>query len=176
MVKFLAFVGFLAVVVGIGAGVFFLGGFYSVGATTEDPGIVKWALTQVRQASIARQATDAPTIALDDPNIVQEGARAFAQRGCVHCHGAPGVEWSKFSEGLRPDPPDLKEIVPNRAPRELFWVVKNGINMTGMPGFALAGAPDRELWAITAFLKKLPTVTPENFKAWSAPQVVTPVR
>ena len=173
MVKFLAFVGFLAVVVGIGAGVFFLGGFYSVGATTEDPGIVKWALTQVRQASIARQATDAPTIALDDPNIVQEGARAFAQRGCVHCHGAPGVEWSKFSEGLRPDPPDLKEIVPNRAPRELFWVVKNGINMTGMPSFKLAGVDDPELWNIVAFLKKLPTVSEQDYKSWTAGPATT---
>jgi mono/diheme cytochrome c family protein len=167
MVKFLAFIGFLTLVGAIAAAVFFLGGFYSVAATSQDPGIVDWALIQVRQASIARHAQDAPPGSLDEPAMVQAGARAFAQRGCANCHGAPGVDWAKFSEGLRPDPPDLKEVVPNRTPRELFWVVKNGIKMTGMPGFAHINVPDQELWSIVAFLRKLPTVSPENYKAWS---------
>jgi hypothetical protein len=46
--------------------------------------------------------------------------------------------------------------------------VKNGINMTGMPSFALAGAKDEELWQIVAFLKKLPDVSEADFKAWTA--------
>ena len=173
MMRFLAFIGFFAIVVGIGAAVFFLGGFFSVAATAEDPGIVNWGLIQVRQASIARHTKEVPLVALDDA-AVRAGARAFAERGCVHCHGAPGVEWSKFSEGLRPDPPDLKEIVAAREPRELFWVIKNGIKMTGMPGFGLVNVPDREIWNIVAFLKKLPSVTPADFKTWSAPPVVSP--
>ena len=176
MVKFLAFIGFVAIVGAIGAAVFFLGGFYSVAATAEDPGIVDWTLIQVRQASIARHAKDAPPTLLDDPAVVQAGARAYAERGCVHCHGAPGLEWSKFSEGLRPYPPDLKKVVPNRESRELFWVVKNGIKMTGMPGFAHIKVPDQEIWAIAAFLKKLPTVSPADYKAWTAVPVVKPVQ
>jgi len=51
----------------------------------------------------------------------------------------------------------------------LFWVVKNGINMTGMPSFALAGAKDEDIWAIAAFLKKLPTVSEADYKAWTSP-------
>ena len=176
MVKFLAFIGFVAIVGAISAAVFFLGGFYSVGATAVDPGIVDWTLVQVRQASIARHATDAPPTSLDDPAVVQAGARAYAERGCVHCHGAPGLEWSKFSEGLRPDPPDLKKVAPDREARELFWVVKNGIKMTGMPGFGLIKVPDQEIWAIAAFLKKLPTVSPADYKAWTAGPVVNPVK
>ena len=53
-------------------------------------------------------------------------------------------------------------------PREIFWVVKNGIRMTGMPSFAGAGVPDPEIWSMVAFLKKLPTVSDADFKAWSA--------
>jgi len=82
---------------------------------------------QVRQASIARQAKERPPMELNDAEVVKAGARAYGQRGCVNCHGAPGVEWAKFSEGLRPDPPDLKELADERAPSELFWVIKNGI-------------------------------------------------
>jgi mono/diheme cytochrome c family protein len=122
----------------------------------------------VRQASIDRYATERPPVSLEDAAVVREGARAFSERGCTNCHGAPGVLWSKFSEGLRPDPPDLKEIVGEREPRQLFWVIKNGIKMTGMPSFGLIEVPDREIWTIVAFLKKLPTVSEDDFKAWSA--------
>jgi mono/diheme cytochrome c family protein len=174
MRTFLAIIGLLAILVGIAAAVFFFGGFYNVAAAVEDPGIVKWALTQVRQASIARHASGSPPMSLDDAAVVQAGARAFSERGCVNCHGGPGVNWAKFSEGLRPDPPDLKEIANDISAAQLFWVIKNGINMTGMPSFGAIEVPDREIWTIAAFVKKLPTVSDDDFKAWTAPAAGTP--
>lgn len=100
--------------------------------------------------------------------MIQAGAKAFSQRGCVNCHGAPGVNWQKFSEGLNPDPPDLKEIAAEREPVQLFWVVKNGIRMTGMPSFGSIGVDDKEIWSIVAFVKKLPNVSEADFKSWTA--------
>jgi mono/diheme cytochrome c family protein len=97
---------------------------------------------------------------------MQAGAKAYMARGCTNCHGGPGVDWQKFSEGLRPDPPDLTKIVKEREPRHLFWVVKNGINMTGMPSFGATGVEDPEIWSMVAFLKKLPDVKEEDFKKW----------
>jgi mono/diheme cytochrome c family protein len=166
--RILAFIGALAIIVAIAAGAFFFGGFYTVAATQPDPAIVTWALVHVRQASIDRHAVETPPQPPDNPALVRAGARAFAERGCVNCHGGPGAQWAKFSEGLSPAPPDLKEVVGEREARELFWVVKNGINMTGMPSFGAAGVPDAEIWTIVAFLKKLPTVSDADFKAWSA--------
>jgi mono/diheme cytochrome c family protein len=172
--RILALIGALAIIFAIGAAVFFFGGYFSVAASEPDPGIVNWALEHVRLASIARHGRDASPPNLDDAETVRAGARAFAARGCANCHGAPGVTWQKFSEGLNPDPPDLaKEIVPNREPGQLFWVVKNGIKMTGMPSFGKTadrqdGADDTELWSIVAFLRKLPTVSEADFKAWTA--------
>ena len=168
MKTLLALIGVLAILCVIAAAVFFFGGFYNVAAVVDDPSLVKSALTNIRLASIIRHATDTPPMPLDDPSTVQAGARAFSERGCTNCHGAPGVEWAKFSEGLRPDPPDLKELVDQRKPQELFWVVKNGIHMTGMPSFGLIEVPDREIWTIVAFLKKLPSVSEADFKAWAA--------
>jgi mono/diheme cytochrome c family protein len=165
--RLLAVIGALAIVVALGAAVYFFGGFYSVAATEPEPGPVAWALIKVRQASIDRHATDPVPGTLDDSALVRAGARAFAARGCVTCHGAPGADYAKFAEGLRPDPPDLKDIVNDRAPAQLFWVVKNGIKMTGMPGFGAIGVPDAELWSIVAFLKKLPSVSEADFKTWS---------
>ena len=175
MLKFLALIGLLGILGAIGAVVFFFGGFYSVAATAKEPAVVEWLLDHVRTASIARHAKDKPPMALDDPALIRAGARAFAERGCVNCHGGPGVNWAKFSEGLRPDPPGLKDLANERDPEHLFWVIKNGINMTGMPSFGLIEMPDQEIWSIAAFIKKLPTVSDADFKAWSAPPVVTTV-
>jgi cytochrome c1 len=170
-----AFIGVLAILGAIGAGVYFFGGYHNVAGTVEEPGIVKWALAQVRKASVARHANVAPPMSLDDPATVRAGARAYAVRGCPACHGAPGVGWEKFSEGMRPYPPDLKEVAKERDTQQLFWVIRNGINMSGMPGFALIGVPDQELWTIAGFVKKLPTVSEADYKTWSAPPAVTPV-
>ncbi len=167
--RILAAIGALSIFAAVSAAVIFFGGFYNVAGTAEEPAIVKWALIQVRTASIDRHAKDTPPAVLAEPASVQAGARAFLEHGCATCHGGPGVAWMKFSEGLHPDPPDLKDVVNDRTPAQLFWVIKNGINMTGMPSFALAGVKDDDLWKIVAFLKKLPSVSEADFKTWTVP-------
>lgn len=166
--RLLGVIGFLAIVAGIAAGVFFIGGFYNIAATEPDPAPVAAALVRVRTASISHHATDQPPAGFGDPAMVQQGAVAFAAHGCANCHGGPGVGWAKFSEGLNPGPPDLKEVAPALAPSEVFWVVKNGIRMTGMPSFGMIGVKDDELWKIAAFVKALPKVTPADYATWTA--------
>jgi mono/diheme cytochrome c family protein len=165
----LAAIGVLAIVVAIAAGVYLFGGYYSVAGTAAEGNLLGWALEHIREASIARHADENPPAALTDPALVAAGARAFSERGCVHCHGGPGVEWEKFSEGLHPDPPDLKEVANERTPAQLFWVIKNGINMTAMPSFGAIEVPDREIWSIVGFVKQLPKVSDADFKTWTAP-------
>ena len=87
---------------------------------------------------------------------------------------AAGRAVIKWSEGLQPDPPDLKKVAGQRQPSELFWVIKNGIKMTGMPGFGVSGVSDDEIWKIVAFVKKWPSVTAEDYKAWTASVAATP--
>ena len=164
--RLLATIGALAIIAAIGAGIFFFGGFFNVAATNPEPEPVKWALIKVRMAAVDRYATDRPPSGYDTPDRVQAGAKAYMARGCTNCHGGPGVEWAKFSEGMHPDPPDLKEVADDE-PRLIFWTIKHGINMTGMPSFAKIGADDKEIWQITAFVKKFGSVKPEDFKAWA---------
>ncbi len=170
----MAAIGLLAIIVAAVAAVFFFGGFYNIAASQEDPAIVHWALVKVRTNSIIRYANDQQPSGMDEPANVQAGARAFNELGCVHCHGAPGVKWSKFSEGLHPDPPDLKDVAGEATPSQLFWVIKNGINMTGMPSFSAAGAKDEQLWTIVAYLKKLPNISEADYKAWTTQPAEAP--
>jgi mono/diheme cytochrome c family protein len=68
---------------------------------------------------------------------------------------------------MKPDPADLSEVAKGQSAGEIFWVIKNGIGMTGMPSFARIKVQDPEIWAITAFVKKIPSVSPEDYKTWT---------
>jgi hypothetical protein len=46
-------------------------------------------------------------------------------------------------------------------PAELFWIMKHGIRMTGMP--AWGDHSDDELWATVAFIEKLPGMTEQDY-------------
>jgi mono/diheme cytochrome c family protein len=165
--RFLAVIGLLALIIAVAAASYFFLGFYNVAASGDDPDIVKSALIRVRNASIAKKAGGQPPFREDDAAAVSQGARRFAEAGCVSCHGAPGAQWAKFSEGLNPDPPDLTKTAAARPIAEVFWIVKNGIRMTGMPSFSKAGLPDDQIWQIAAFVKKLPTVSEADYKNWT---------
>jgi mono/diheme cytochrome c family protein len=156
--RFLASIGAIAIVVVIVASVYLFGGFYNVAASVNDVAVVDWALNYIRDASIYRHAGGTAPINLDDPETIRAGARGFAEQHCANCHGAPGVDWTKFAEGLNPSPPDLKDEA-NSEPAQLFWAIKNGIRMTGMPSFAKVGVPDKDIWQIVAFIKKLPSIS-----------------
>jgi mono/diheme cytochrome c family protein len=69
--------------------------------------------------------------------------------------------------GLNPPAPELSEAAGDWTPAELFWIVKNGVKMTGMPSFAPTHS-DHELWAVVAFLEKLKKMDPAQYKAFVA--------
>lgn len=166
--RFLALIGALAIIAVIGAAVYFFGGFYSVAESQDNPAIVDWALASVRGASVVAHGTETPPANLDDPETVKAGARAYSTIGCVNCHGGPpDANWAKWSEGLKPVPADLKVMAKDRTASQLFWAIKNGIKFTGMPSFGLAGPSDQDIWSVVAFIKKLPSVSDDEYKAWT---------
>ena len=82
---------------------------------------------------------------------------------CVDCHLAPGMDSSEIRQGLLPKPPKLQEVVDEWKPAELFWIIKNGVKMTGMPAWGPTHS-DAKIWAIVAFLEKLPHMTAAQYQ------------
>ena len=81
---------------------------------------------------------------------------------------APGVDASEAAAGLNPPAPDLTlPRVQARPDGEIFWIVSNGIKMTGMPAFSPTHKPD-EIWKVVAFLRHLPEISEEEKKILKA--------
>ena len=136
-------------------------GLYDVAAHDAHWRAVSWAMQKTKTRSVqARAAAIVAPPGLDDPAMVLKGTDHFAAH-CAVCHGAPGVPKGDIAKGMYPLPPDLAEAAALYSPAELFWVIKNGIKMTGMPSWR--DHSDGELWATVAFLRKLPTMTAQDY-------------
>ena len=136
-------------------------GFYDVAASDQHWPVTRWILETARVRSIkAHAAGIAAPPGLDDPAKVLTGVEHYAAH-CAVCHGAPGVPRGDVAQGLYPPPPDLAKSAPLHTPAELFWIVKHGMKMTGMP--AWSNHSDDELWATVGFLQKLPAMNEQDY-------------
>jgi mono/diheme cytochrome c family protein len=134
-------------------------GTFNVAATSPDVGIVRWILNETMDNSVQHHAKTIVTPPLDDAAKIQNGFALF-DRSCAGCHGAPGRE--RGGRGFNPEPPSLVTVLDDWTPAELFWIIKNGIKMTGMPASG-QNRSDDDIWAIVAFMRTLPNVTPELY-------------
>ncbi|HEY9420753.1 MAG TPA: cytochrome c [Thermoanaerobaculia bacterium] len=143
---------------------FIFSGVYDVAATGEDGGPIEWVLETTRERSVYRAAEslEIQVPRLDDPRMIRSGLVRYHAL-CATCHGAPGVKISATGQGLNPYPPELAGEA-GEDPLELFWVVKNGIKMTGMPAYGVT-LSDEEIWEVVAFLKRMPQLSPEEYRA-----------
>jgi mono/diheme cytochrome c family protein len=150
-----------AVMLLLGAGAVIYAGFYDVAATSPHWPATAWLLEVARFRSIKAQAAGiAMPRGLEDPAKVIIGVEHYAAH-CAVCHGAPGVPKGDIAHGLYPPPPDLAKAAPLYSPGELFWILKHGIKMTGMP--SSSDHSDDELWATVGFLEKLPGMSEQDY-------------
>ena len=162
MKKVLFAFGVLAGVLVVGAAVVIYSGTYNIAATAPHTRPVYWILSTMQENSIRSHAKDVEAPDLSDPSMAEVGFSHYHEM-CVTCHGAPGIQPSAIGMGLYPAPPDLAESAEEFTEAELYWTVKNGIKMTGMPAYGPTH-PDIILWNIVAFIEDLPDLSPEAYE------------
>lgn len=96
-------------------------------------------------------------------DVLGAGLSHYADH-CAACHGNDGSGETTIGVGMYPKPPDM------RLPRtqsltdgELFYIIENGIRLTGMPAWG-DGTPEgaQGSWHLVHFIRKLPTLTPDE--------------
>lgn len=154
-------VGVLLILAVIGLVVVYTGA-YNVAATEEHSSLGRWAFDTTFHRSVQARSAD-----LQPPSdlaaMTTRGAGEYKEM-CQHCHGGPGVARDEWADGMRPRPPHLTQAAPEWNSEEVFWLVKHGAKMTGMPAFG-ATHDDATLWSIVALVRELPAMTPEQYAA-----------
>ena len=146
-------------------------GLFNVAATDPHWPATYWVLETARVRSIQVHAAGlAPPAGYDEPSKIVAAVGHFSEH-CTTCHGAPGAKQSDLAEGMYPRPPNLKDVAGRYTPGELFWILKHGIKMSGMPSMESDG--DAMLWATVAFLEKLPQMSDDAYNdLWMQAQAV----
>jgi len=110
-------------------------------------------------------------VAADDVKVPQgfkasatpEGTALFMQH-CAQCHGAPGVAPEPFALGMLPLAPNLVGVAVERGPEQIYWFIRNGLKMSGMPAWHLR-LSDAQMWRITATVEAMPDLSPREWQA-----------
>lgn len=147
----------------VGAAAVIYSGIYNVAATRQHQQWVYTLLEDAMRQSVrlrARRIDTPPDLATSDRRLVQ-GAACFRDK-CVQCHGAPGVAQGDIGKSMQPLPGPLADANQRWNARELYWLTRHGIKMSGMPAWEFRLSDD-ELWNVVALLQRLPDLTPQQY-------------
>lgn len=151
------------IVAAIGGIAFAWSGLFSVAASSGHWAVTDWFLHWVMQNSAGTWSRIEGETQPTDPSGLVSAAGLFDQ-SCAACHGAPGIAPLPVMQAALPPAPDLAKHPDKWTAGEHFWIIKHGVKFTGMPGWA---APDRddEVRRMTAFVRALPGMSPDRYRA-----------
>jgi len=85
---------------------------------------------------------------------VEEGDKLYAT-DCSMCHGSDGHTATDAGRWMYPRASDLTSpSVQHYSDRELFWIVKNGIRLSGMPAFGKVES-NEHIWNLVHYVRTL---------------------
>jgi mono/diheme cytochrome c family protein len=140
----------------------FYGGWYDVGATKHHLQTVYRVLEKGMHYSVRHNARDIAVPKLGAREQVLRGAAVYRDN-CAQCHGGPGFAQSPMGMSMQPVPGPLVDASLNWKERELYWITRHGIKMSGMPAWEYH-LDDADIWATVAFLAKLPDMSAQDYR------------
>jgi len=162
-----------AILLGIAAGLvgvaYVKSGLFDVAASRPHSRAIEWITHETMINSIKRRA---PDVALPKLLSAKRVIRGFCQYEelCVACHGAPAIALEQWVNGLNPTPPYLLDATNLWRPRELEWIVRNGIKMTAMPAWR-ESMSDEQIADVVSFVAAMPKMPTQTYLRWRATRV-----
>ncbi len=148
---------------GVFALVIMLGRGFS--ARDEPSAVEAFIARRLRHLAVPRAArTMENPVPLTEDVLVE--ARAHFADHCALCHGNDGSGQTQIGQNLYPKAPDMaSSTTQSLSDGELFYIIKNGVRLTGMPAWG-EDTPDhdRESWKLVHFIRHLPAITSEEIE------------
>lgn len=114
---------------------------------------------RARRIASPRGARELKNPVRPTPLAIAEARDHFADH-CAICHANDGSGRTQINAGLYPPAPDLRQSDTQQlSDGELYYIIRNGIRFTGMPGW---GGEDEENWKLVLFIRHLPKISPRE--------------
>jgi mono/diheme cytochrome c family protein len=121
---------------------------------------------RVRSLATPKEAKEAKNPVPLSQDVISEAMAHFADH-CAFCHANDGSGDTPIGKGLYPKPPDLRAADTQKlTDGDLFYMIHNGVRLTGMPAFGddASGKPDLDSWKLVHFIRYLPKISPEELE------------
>lgn len=118
------------------------------------------AARTVRQLSLSAAVRDRQNPIPDAEQVRKEGLEHWADH-CALCHANDGSGNTEMGRQMYPPAPDMRDRETQRlTDGELFYIIENGIRLTGMPAWGSGSERDQQdTWKLVRFIRHLPSLT-----------------
>lgn len=155
----------LALVAALSVVVFIWVGRRGISARAEPGSIETTVARTMKRLAIPRADRNRQNPVSVTPEILAAGMAHYADH-CAACHANDGSGETEIGLGLYPKPPDMRQAATQAlTDGELFYIIQNGVRLTGMPAWGTGTAEDVEqTWHLVHFIRELPRLTPEQIE------------
>jgi len=155
----------IAVLLFAGGAAYWLISANGFSARTQPTAIERIVMRAMHRWSVPAAARDAVNPVAFSDEVWTESQAHFADH-CASCHGNDGRGDTEMGRGLFPKAPDMRlAATQNKTDGELYWIIENGIRLTGMPAWGTGGGDDMATWKLVYFVRHLDHLTPEQLNA-----------
>lgn len=106
---------------------------------------------------------------------VLQQARAHWADHCATCHGNNGSGQVPLGQQMYPPAPDMrKDSTQKKSDGELFYIIENGVRLTGMPAWGGSSHSADDSWKLVRFIRHLPALSESEIREMEALNPKTP--
>jgi mono/diheme cytochrome c family protein len=163
LVWFLAGAIALIAVVCLCGFIFLKTGASSFSARTQPSALETLAARQARAMAMPANARERANPIADSAEVMAD-VRAHWADHCAACHANNGSGDTEMGKHMYPPAPDMREPdTQTLSDGELFYIIQNGIRLTGMPAWGSGSEHDnQDSWSLVRFIRHLPKLTAEE--------------
>lgn len=148
------------ILIPLGVYVYFVTGMAPVATSAGAMPFEKKLASKALHANVEKNMPKTVPIPANDETY-SAGAKVFVGN-CAVCHGLPNQPLTPIAKGMYPKPPQLfmGKGVTDDPPGETYWIVANGIRLSGMPAFN-PSLSDTQIWQVTLLVANADKIGPD---------------
>ena len=126
--------------------------------------IEEFAAAQARSMALPSDAKSKRNPVPNSNDVLTAGRAHWADH-CATCHGNDGKGQTEMGPHMYPPAPDMtKEDTQNLTDGELFYIIENGIRLSGMPAWGGEHGSEEDSWKLVRFIRHLPHISSEEIQ------------
>jgi len=122
----------------------------------------RWIAQTAHAMAMPAEAKVLTNPVADSPAVIEAGRDHWADH-CASCHANNGSGDTEMGKHLYPPAPDMRNSgTQNKSDADLFFIIQNGVRMTGMPAWGSSGHHEEDSWKLVRFIRHLPQLSAQE--------------